>query len=76
MFQTLSAIGDYKQGALRKKPLIACFLDHFKKMSILNFIILNRVKRAALYSPSTLQRYVQSALRKKELIAFCREYFN
>ena len=81
MFHTLSTIGDYKQGALRKRPLIAYFLDHVKKikiryMSIFSFIILNKVKRGALYSLSTLQHYVQSALRKKELIAFFGEYFN
>ena len=85
MFHTLSTIGDYKQGALRKRPLTAYFLDHFKKikiryMSIFSFIILNwwiiRSIGGALYSLSTLQRYVQSALRKKELIAFFGEYFN
>ena len=32
MSHTLSTIWDYKQGALQKKPLVAYFLDHFKKM--------------------------------------------
>ena len=34
MFHTLSTIWDYKQGALRKKPLIAYLLGHFKKIKI------------------------------------------
>ena len=74
MFHTLSTTGDYKQGTLRKRPLIAYFLDHFKKIKIRCMSIFSF--RGALYSLSTLQSYVQSALQKKELIAFFGEYFN
>ena len=76
MFHTLSTTWDYKHGALRKKTLIAYFLDHFKKIKIWYMTIFSFVILDVLYSLPTLQRYKQSALRKKELIAFFGEYLN
>ena len=69
----------YVQDALRKKELIASFVDHFKKnhentISVSFQFYIPKLSQERCFVLSLL--YVQGALRKKQLIVFFIDHLN